>query len=244
VITTVDDGLSIFSFNLSISFLVIMLTAAPESSTARIHFDEQKLLLKHDGRRIEVPISNSGTKKLEVPEERDQLDSDSGDEFGEYTYENEELVEAEGYYTEETSEEDNELFYNPWEEVTSPAIYLMSIEEVLAQEDTEVKLTVEEQIEKFLQNDALDKEEKEKAETFFQKEINIFTNNMQGLSKTTVTSHRIDTGGAKPIKQRAYRAAPNEHEFIEQELKELEERGLIQKSSSPWALPVVMVPKK
>ncbi|CAG8487358.1 13231_t:CDS:2, partial [Racocetra fulgida] len=36
-----------------------------------------------------------------------------------------------------------------------------------------------EQIEKFLQNDALDKEEKEKAETFFQKEINIFTNNMQ-----------------------------------------------------------------
>ncbi|CAG8777127.1 29680_t:CDS:2, partial [Racocetra persica] len=47
-----------------------------------------------------------------------------------------------------------------------------------------------------------------------------------GLGKTTVTSHRIDTCEAKPIKQRAYRAAPNEHEFIEKELKEMEERGI------------------
>lgn len=31
---------------------------------ARIHFDEQRLLLKHEDRRIEVPISNSGEKKI------------------------------------------------------------------------------------------------------------------------------------------------------------------------------------
>ncbi|CAG8528546.1 2576_t:CDS:2 [Racocetra fulgida] len=52
------------------------------------------------------------------------------------------------YYREETSEEDNELFYNLWEEITSPAIYLTNIEEVLTQEDTEAEPTVEEQIKK------------------------------------------------------------------------------------------------
>ncbi|CAG8815651.1 30924_t:CDS:2, partial [Gigaspora margarita] len=48
--------------------------------------------------------------------EKDQLDSDSRDEFDEYTYEDKELVETKGYYTEETNKEGNELFYNPWEE--------------------------------------------------------------------------------------------------------------------------------
>ncbi|CAG8806024.1 8258_t:CDS:2, partial [Racocetra persica] len=108
-----------------------------------------------------------------------------------------------------TSEEDNGLFYNPWEEVTSPAIYLTDIEEVLTKKDTEANPTIEEQIEKFLQNNALDKEEKKK-----------------GFGKTTITSHQIDTGRAKPIKQRAYRAAPNEYEFIEKKLKEIEEREI------------------
>ncbi|CAG8477513.1 11087_t:CDS:2 [Scutellospora calospora] len=38
--------------------------------------------------------------------------SDSRDEFGEYIYEDEELVKAEEYYTEENTEERNKLFYN------------------------------------------------------------------------------------------------------------------------------------
>ncbi|CAG8788515.1 18510_t:CDS:2 [Racocetra persica] len=76
---------------------------------------------------------------------------------------------SKGYYTEETSEEDNGLFYNPWEEVISPAIYLTNIEEVPTKEDTEANPTIEKQIEKFLQNDALDKEEKERQKHFFRK---------------------------------------------------------------------------
>ncbi|CAG8807162.1 911_t:CDS:2, partial [Cetraspora pellucida] len=118
----------------------------------------------HDGKRIEVPISSDGTKKLEVPKEKNQTGSDSGDEFGEYTYEDEELVEAEGYYTKGAIEEPDDLFYNPWEESTSPALYLMNVEKMLMKDDDETETT-----------------------------------------------------GAKPIKQRAYRAAPSEHEFIENE---------------------------
>ncbi|CAG8771602.1 14568_t:CDS:2, partial [Cetraspora pellucida] len=183
----------------------------------------------HDGKRIEVPISSNGTKKLEVPEERDQPGSDSGDEFGEYTYEDEELVEAEGYYTEEAIDEIEELFYNPWEGSTSPALYLTNVEEMPTREDEEPELTVEGRIEQFLQNETLNTEDKSKAAAFFRRERTLFASDIQELGETNVITHRIETGIAKPIKQKAYRAAPSEHEFIERELKEMEKRGLIRK---------------
>ncbi|CAG8504774.1 6570_t:CDS:2, partial [Scutellospora calospora] len=49
-----------------------------------------------------------------------------------------------------------------------------------------------------------------------------------GLEETTEITHQIETDKAKPIRQRAYRASPR----------------LIRKSNSPWASPVVVVPKK
>ncbi|CAG8592867.1 28848_t:CDS:2, partial [Racocetra persica] len=97
----------------------------------------------------------------------------------------------------------DELFYNPWEESASPALYLTDIEEMPTKEEKETELTVEKQIEKFLQNETLTKEEKEKAAAFFQQERNLFTSDMQGLGETTVITHRIETGEAKPIKQKA-----------------------------------------
>ncbi|CAG8776934.1 16256_t:CDS:1 [Cetraspora pellucida] len=106
-----------------------------QRAQARIHFDEQRLFLKHDAKKIEVSISSNGMKKLEVPEEKDQTGSDSGEEFGEYTYEDEELVEAEGYYMEGAIEEPDDLFHNPWEESTSPVLYLMNVEEMPTKDD-------------------------------------------------------------------------------------------------------------
>ncbi|CAG8458631.1 10479_t:CDS:2 [Scutellospora calospora] len=49
---------------------------------------------------------------------------------------------------------------------------------------------------------------------------------------------------AKPIRQHFYRTSPDEQEFIDKELVDMEKQGLIQKSKSPWASPVVIVPKK
>ncbi|CAG8710982.1 24509_t:CDS:2, partial [Cetraspora pellucida] len=124
----------------------------------------------HDGKRIEVPISSDSTKKLEVPEEKDQTGSDSRDEFGEYTYEDEELVEAEG-----------------------PVLYLTNVEEMPTKDDDETEVTVEEQIEQFLQNDNLDKEDKEKAVSFFKQKRTLFASDIRELGETNVITHGIET---------------------------------------------------
>ncbi len=55
---------------------------------------------------------------------------------------------------------------------------------------------------------------------------------------------RIETGDHKPIAQRACRASPKEKAAIDEEIDKLLELGLIRESSSPWASPVGMVPKK
>ncbi|UYV60646.1 hypothetical protein LAZ67_1001753 [Cordylochernes scorpioides] len=48
---------------------------------------------------------------------------------------------------------------------------------------------------------------------------------------------------AEPIRQKAYRRSPKEREIIEGQIKELYEKGIIRKSTSPWASPVVLVKK-
>ncbi|CAG8522358.1 5962_t:CDS:2, partial [Scutellospora calospora] len=81
---------------------------------ARIHFDEQKLILKYQGRTIEVPISYTGNEALNQHNKENNWDVESGDTFDEFTYEDEDLDEAEGYYTLESSEEEPDIYENPW----------------------------------------------------------------------------------------------------------------------------------
>ena len=64
------------------------------------------------------------------------------------------------------------------------------------------------------------------------------------LGKCGIVKHRIDTGDTKPIKQRAYRASGENKKLIEEEVKKMLEKGVIEKSTSPWASPIVIVPKK
>ena len=64
------------------------------------------------------------------------------------------------------------------------------------------------------------------------------------LGRTNIVCHQIDTRRAKPIKQRAYRVAPDKQTFLESEIRAMEQRGVIQESISPWSSPVVLVPKK
>ncbi|CAG8719553.1 14001_t:CDS:2 [Dentiscutata erythropus] len=51
-------------------------------------------------------------------------------------------------------------------------------------------------------------------------------------------------GSASPIKQAAYRLAPSEQEFLQEEVRKMLNMGLIRKSYSPWSSSVVLVPKK
>ncbi len=63
------------------------------------------------------------------------------------------------------------------------------------------------------------------------------------IGLTDLAEHPIDTGGAAPVKQRPRRVplayADEEQKAIEDLLK----KGVIQKSTSPWASPIVLVKK-
>lgn len=61
---------------------------------------------------------------------------------------------------------------------------------------------------------------------------------------TTLVQHEIDTGDSRPIKQPPRRVplafADEERKVVQQ----METQGIVRKSSSPWASPIVLVKKK
>ena len=54
----------------------------------------------------------------------------------------------------------------------------------------------------------------------------------------------FDTGDSPPICQKPYILPLKHYSWVQQEIKTLECEGVIRKSISPWASPIIMVPKK
>ena len=54
----------------------------------------------------------------------------------------------------------------------------------------------------------------------------------------------IPTGDSPPITQRPYTLALKHVQWVQEEMEILEKAGIIAKSVSPWASPIVIVPKK
>ncbi|UYV64087.1 K02A2.6-like, partial [Cordylochernes scorpioides] len=72
---------------------------------------------------------------------------------------------------------------------------------------------------------------------------NVFCQHAIDLGKVAI-QHKIITKSEQPISLRPYRRPLKEYEEIAEQVKELLEHKLIRISDSPWAFPVVMVPKK
>ena len=86
--------------------------------------------------------------------------------------------------------------------------------------------------------------EKEAIAALLNKYAVAFSENDNDLGLTNLVEHNIDTAGAKPIKQPPRRVPIA---FAEEEKKlitQMHEQGIIQKSCSPWASPLVLVLKK
>ena len=64
------------------------------------------------------------------------------------------------------------------------------------------------------------------------------------LGRTGRLRHHINTGSSPPIRQNLRRVSPRLREEVQELLKQMLERGVIEPSSSPWASPVVLVQKK
>ena len=86
--------------------------------------------------------------------------------------------------------------------------------------------------------------DKVKFENLFQKYRDVFAFSDDQLGRTSLVQHTIDTGDAMPVKQRPYRTTPENKQEINRQVDDMLQRGIIQKSVSPWSSPVVLVKKK
>ena len=64
------------------------------------------------------------------------------------------------------------------------------------------------------------------------------------LGCTNLIKHCVDTGDHLPIKQQPYRTPIVRRALISEMINEMCEQGIVQPSVSPWASPIVLVPKK
>ena len=93
-------------------------------------------------------------------------------------------------------------------------------------------------------NEALTAAQKETTTDIMRMFDDILAISHTDLPADTIVKHHIDTGNCLPIRQRAYRLPPAYEKWVQEEIDQLLEAGIIAKSHSPWASPIVMVPKK
>ena len=72
----------------------------------------------------------------------------------------------------------------------------------------------------------------------------VFSTNNEDIGRTNLITMEIDTGDSPPSAKKPYTLPLKHYEWVQQEIESLERAGIITRSVSPWASPVVMVPKK
>ena len=90
----------------------------------------------------------------------------------------------------------------------------------------------------------LSDEEVSAATQFVREYQDMFVNDIKDLGKTDVAEHHIDTGEHPPIKIPTRRMPFAQRPELEKMVHDMEETGQIEKSTSPWSFPVLLVKKK
>ena len=72
----------------------------------------------------------------------------------------------------------------------------------------------------------------------------VFSQDSGDLGKTSLMKMEIPTGDNPPMSQGPYGLALKHVQWVKEEIETLERAGVITKSISPWASPIVIVPKK
>ena len=73
----------------------------------------------------------------------------------------------------------------------------------------------------------------------------IFLKSSEDIGKTNLVTMDTDTRDhPPPICQKPYTVALKHYEWVQKEVEQLERTGIITRSVSPWASPIVIVPKK
>ncbi|GJW50835.1 putative reverse transcriptase domain-containing protein [Tanacetum coccineum] len=75
--------------------------------------------------------------------------------------------------------------------------------------------------------------------------VDVFPEDLSGLPPQRQVEFRIDlVPGATPVAKSPYRLAPSEMQELSRQLQELQDKGFIRPSHSPWGAPVLFVKKK
>ena len=72
----------------------------------------------------------------------------------------------------------------------------------------------------------------------------VFFKGNEDIGRTQLVTMDIDTGDSPLISSRLYTLALKHHRWVQEEIETLKRAGVITKSMSPWASPIVMVLKK
>ena len=70
-----------------------------------------------------------------------------------------------------------------------------------------------------------------------------FSKNNADIGRTKLVKMDIDTGDSPPVSSRPYTLPLKHYEWVQREIESLERAGVITKSMSKWASPIVVVPK-
>ena len=72
----------------------------------------------------------------------------------------------------------------------------------------------------------------------------VFSKGNEDIGRTQLVTMDIDTGDSPPVSSRLYTLVLKHHRWVQEEIETLKRAGVITKSMSPWASPIVVVPKK
>ena len=85
---------------------------------------------------------------------------------------------------------------------------------------------------------------KEEFEKLCEEYNDIFSKDSSEIGKTPLITMEIETGDSPPVCQRPYNLPLKHIDWVQKELDTLEKAGVITRSVSPWASPIVFVPKR
>ena len=80
--------------------------------------------------------------------------------------------------------------------------------------------------------------------SLLQENKDVFAAHDTDFGRTDTVTMKIDTKDHAPIKQRPYRTPLAQHKIVDDAVDEMLEKGIIERSNSPWASPIVLVKKK
>ena len=72
----------------------------------------------------------------------------------------------------------------------------------------------------------------------------VISKNSGDIGKTMLIEMEIDTGNHPPVASKPYTLPLKHYKWVQRKIETLERVGIIERSISPWASPVVIVPKK